>query len=374
MRKTAVFLEAFIGLDPESPKTWSGIVPFLLAAMRGADRLDRTYSLALPPVKRGVLLAKNYSRDRAVWRRHYYFDPAYRNAVTSLAAKTGYAGDFSLQFGALFSSPEAFPGKHCMSMHDGNLAERVNSDFGLTGVSRKRIDDALRYEEHVAQGMTAICTLSEYLRQSFIRNYRVSPDKVFNVGGGINLREIPPVDAGKDYANGQILFIGAEFVRKGGPQLLEAFGIVRASAPGAVLHLVGPTEIPEVPPGVVFHGHLSKKNPEHKAVLDGLFRDCSLFVMPSLYEPYGIAPLEAMLYGMPCLVTDAWALGELVTPGQNGALVEKGSVEDLAAKMLALLKDPEELARMGRAGRDMVLPRYTWPAVVERLGAVMDSL
>jgi starch synthase len=374
MRKTSVFLEACIGLDPESPKSWSGSLRSLLAAMRDAHRLDRVYSLKIPTFKRGLILAKNYTRNRALWRTQYYFDLAYRNAVTGLAAKTKYEGDLALQFGALFSLPQAFPGKQCISMHDGNLAERDKSGFGLVGVSRARINTALRYEEQAAQNMSAICTLSEYLRQSFIRNYHVHPDRVFNIGGGVNLREIPPPLPEKDYSRQRFLFVGVDFVRKGGPQLLDAFRIVRQTVPQAELHIVGPPEIPEELPGVIFHGHLSKNDPEQKSRLESLFRDASLFVMPSLYEPFGIAPLEAMLYELPCLVTDDWALKEFVTPGINGLLVQKGSVDDLAAKMLELLLDPDQLARLGRQGRATVLPQYTWPAVVKRLGKVMDSL
>ena len=373
MRKTAAFLEAFIGLDPDSPKAWSGVLPFFLGALRAGGRLDRTIPLAIPPVRRALMLASSFSPDRAAWRRQYYFSSAYRNAVEQLARKSDFQGEVALQFGALFSLPEAFPHVACLSMHDGNLAERVQSGIGLHGLSKQRIDDTLRFEEQTAQRMTAVCTLSEYLRQSFIRNYRVDPARVHNVGGAVNLREFPPENPSKDYSNGQILFIGVEFERKGGPQLLQAFRIVRETLPDATLHIVGPTTIGDVPPGVVFHGHLSKADVIQKRALEDLLRLCSLFVLPSLYEPYGIAPLEAMLYQMPAIVTNAWALGEIVTPGQNGALVEKGSVEDLAAKILDLLSDPQRLMTLGRQARNGVIPNFTWPAVAARMGKVMDT-
>jgi glycosyltransferase involved in cell wall biosynthesis len=108
--------------------------------------------------------------------------------------------------------------------------------------------------------------------------------------------------------------------------------------------------------------------------LESLFRDCTLFVLPSLYEPFGIAPLEAMLYQLPCLVTDAWALRETVIPGFNGDLVAKGSVEGLAEKLLQLLSKPEALATMGRQGRERVLRDYTWSAVVDRMSAAIRTV
>jgi glycosyltransferase involved in cell wall biosynthesis len=116
---------------------------------------------------------------------------------------------------------------------------------------------------------------------------------------------------------------------------------------------------------VVFHGFLSKSSPADRERLADLFRRCCLFVMPSLYEPFGIAPLEAMAHQLPAVVTGRWALQEMVTPGQTGALVECGSAEDLEAKLASLLSDPAALERMGTAGRQMVLDRYTWDKVVQ---------
>jgi glycosyltransferase involved in cell wall biosynthesis len=81
-----------------------------------------------------------------------------------------------------------------------------------------------------------------------------------------------------------------------------------------------------------------------------------------------------MLYQLPCLVTDAWALRETVTSGFNGDLVPKGSVEGLATKLLELLSSPERLAIMGQQGRDLVLRKYTWAAVADRISASIEKI
>jgi starch synthase len=190
----------------------------------------------------------------------------------------------------------------------------------------------------------------------------------------VNLRDIPPANPQKDYAAPRILFIGIDFVRKGGPQLLEAFRIVRGARPDAELHIVGPETIRDHSPGVVFHGRLSKSDPAQKIKLESLFRESSVFVMPSLYEPFGIAPLEAMLYQLPCVVTDAWALREIVTPGFNGDLVPRGSIDAIATKLLQLLSDPKVLAVMGQHGRDVALHGYTWTVVASRMLTAMEHL
>jgi len=374
MHDLTVFVGGSTGSDPYSSTTWSGSSPFFLNALDQAGILDKAVGLKLPSLQNYGYLAKNFTPNRAVWRKHFYFDPAYRCALTQTARNIPVTSPFCLQIGHMFSLPAVFPNKKCISYHDGNLAELLNSGFGIEGVSRKRIDQALRYEEDAAQQMTAIFTFSEYLRQSFIHDYRVPAERVFQVGGAVNFTEAPPAITNKDYTTNRILFIGTEFKRKGGPQLLEAFSVVRQAIPSAELHIVGPRTLDTVPPGVVFHGHLSKADPTQSAKLQVLFRTSNLFVLPSLYEPFGIAPLEAMLCGLPAAVTNAWALRECVTPGVNGYLVEKGNAQDLAAKITLLLSDPDRLAIMGQQAREIVLSRYTWPAVATRIANIIQSL
>jgi len=374
MREVTVFVGGSVGSDPYSPGTWSGSSAFLLDAMKKADLLEKAVGIRVPKLANYGLLAKNFTRNRGVWRKHFYFDPAYRRALTSAAKAVSVSSPVLMQIGHMFSLPDAFPGQKCVSYHDGNLAELLASGFGTEGVSRRRIDQALEYEKKVAQKMTAIFTFSEYLRQSFIRNYGVDPSRVHNVGGGINLNDLPEPAANKDYRANRILFIGTEFTRKGGPQLLKAFRAVREAIPSAELHIVGPTQVADLPPGAFSHGHLSKSDPSQRLRLESLFRDATVFALPSLYEPFGIAPLEAMLYQLPAVVTNAWALAEFVNPGVNGDVVDKGSVDDLAKTLIQVLSNSDRLAAMGRKGREMVLSRYTWPSVVERMSAIVRSL
>ncbi|HEY2040592.1 MAG TPA: glycosyltransferase family 4 protein [Edaphobacter sp.] len=374
MREVTVFVGGSTGSEPYSPRTWSGSSLQLLKAMEADGLLEKAVGIRVSRLPNALLMGKNLHRDRAVWRKHFYFDPTYRRALTQAAKATTVTSPVLMQIGHMFSLPEAFPGRKCISYHDGNLPELLASGYGMEGVSRRRIDQALHYEKQAAQRMTAVFTFSEYLRQSFIKNYNVPAEKVFNVGGGVNITDLPEPEPAKDYRSNRILFIGTEFARKGGPQLLEAFRTVRESIPSAELHIVGPTDLAGLPPGAFLHGHLSKSDPEQRAKLESLFREAALFVLPSLYEPFGIAPLEAMLYQLPAVVTNAWALREFVTPGVNGALVEKGSVEDLATKLTQILSNPERMAEMGRRGREIVLERYTWPSVVSRMASVIRSL
>jgi starch synthase len=374
MRQITYFLGGSVGSDPYGATTWSGISANFLRALDSAGLLDKAVGLRLTRAQDLWFRAKNYNASRAAWRKQYYMDLGYRRALTNEAGKVSVSTPVCLQIGSMFCLPDVFPDRMCFTYQDGNLASSLRSGFGLEGVSRASIDGALQYEEQCAQKLRGVFTFSEYLRQSFIRDYHVAPERVFNVGGAINLTTIPEANPEKDYSVQKILFIGIDAVRKGCNLLLEAFGAVRARFPKAELHIVGPSHLAEIPPGVVFHGKLSKSDPVQRQQLESLLATATLFVLPSLYEPFGIAPLEAMLYETACILTDDWAFREFVTPGVNGELVIKGSVEDLAAKMESVLSDPVRLAEMGRRGREIVLSRYTWDAVAARVGDVLHQL
>ncbi len=90
----------------------------------------------------------------------------------------------------------------------------------------------------------------------------------------------------------------------------------------------------------------------------------SVFCLPALYEPFGLAPLEAMAAGLPVVVTrhggPSESLQDQETGQRYGVLVDPEDPEDLARGLLALLKDRETWQRLRRAGLRRVRERYTW--------------
>lgn len=380
----SVFVGGSIGNDPFSTSTWSGSSRGFLNALEQAGALAEAISVELPFPEKSLLMLKNFNPDRGRWRRQFYLDTAYRERMTRAALRTQAGGDVCLQIGHWYSLPDVFPHSLCLSYHDGNLAG--SRGLGPQGLDR-RVQRTLDYEIKTANRMSAILTFSDYLRQSFINDYHVPPEKVFNVGGGVNLDQIPAVEE-KNFSSRQILFVGTEFARKGGLLLLKAFRHLRRQIPDVQLHIVGPQNLPEslagkVPDGIIWHGHLSRSNPDEFRRLTSLFRTSSLFVLPSRYEPFGIAPLEAMLYRVPCVLTNDWAFREFVTHGANGLLINRkdswatpgeADAEELADLIVSALDNPPLLEVMGNRSREMVLRNYTWPAVVERVLAVVEKL
>ncbi len=90
------------------------------------------------------------------------------------------------------------------------------------------------------------------------------------------------------------------------------------------------------------------------------------FVLPSLYEGFGIAILEAMAAGKPVIATAVGGIPEFVLSGETGLLVEPGNVEALADAIDRLLSHPQQARTMGAKGRIRAGERYHISTVVRQ--------
>ena len=378
------------GSGPLDPATWSGSSAFFFREIEKRGKLCGTAGGVIPFWQKAVYAMLNYSRDFALMRKRTYMDTRYRNALSRFLAKQVKAIDFepdsvSVQLGSMFNL-HAILGDQCMrtSYNDGNFMMLLQSPyFRRERFSEKAIEAVIQYEKSVLDGMQMIFTMSEYLRQSFINDFGQSANKVHCIGAGINISEsvilevLNTDNTQKRYDTQEILFIGVDFQRKGGKCLLSAFRKVRSVFPKVMLQIVGPTKPLagfEAEAGVVWNGFLNKNDPQDAQKLKTLFNQTSLFVMPSIYEPFGIAPLESQLRSIPCLVSNSWALPEIVQEGKTGELVEPGNEEMLAEKLIHLLRNPDILQKYGAAGKSRVLEHFLWSKVVDRLEICLNRL
>ena len=96
------------------------------------------------------------------------------------------------------------------------------------------------------------------------------------------------------------------------------------------------------------------------------YAEADIFVLPSLYEAYGIVVQEAMSFGLPVVASDVGGIPEQVTDEVEGLLIPPGDPAALAEALRRLIVDPQLRARMGERGRKRAAELPTWDEVCER--------
>lgn len=109
-----------------------------------------------------------------------------------------------------------------------------------------------------------------------------------------------------------------------------------------------------------------------RAQLEDLMARCYTLVFPSLSEPWGIVPVEAMAHGRPVLAVNNGGPTESVADGKTGFLLEP-LPEAFAERMRWLAARPDEVRRLGLAGAERAR-QYSWDAFVARLDDYVDTL
>lgn len=104
------------------------------------------------------------------------------------------------------------------------------------------------------------------------------------------------------------------------------------------------------------------------------YRGADVFCLPSYCEGLPMSVLEAMSRGLPVVVTRVGAVPEVVTDGVHGRLYDCGQVDELVSDLGSLLSDTELRERMGKAGRQLILRRYSMEVAVSRLLRIYRGL
>ncbi len=163
-----------------------------------------------------------------------------------------------------------------------------------------------------------------------------------------------------------ILFLGRLVPEKGVHYLIEAYQRLR---PDLKLVIAGGSsdtdsytkslhEMAKGDPDILFTGFVQG------TLLDELFSNAYLYVLPSNLEGMPISLLEAMSFGCCCLTSDIPECTEVT--GENGFSFRKGDVEALREALQTLCGDPELVRRTGEAGKAAVIRRFSWDEMTKQ--------
>ena len=288
----------------------------------------------------------------AFWRTPYIFHWTRRLMQEKIAAGS-YS--FSFQMQSLFdaSTPDL---PHFVYTDHTHLENR---HYSPAAAGNLYAPGWIALEKEIYRNASMIFVRSSNVQRSLIDDYQCLAEKISLVYAGSNA-SLSSVKTGNiDYAQPKILFVGLDWERKGGPDLVEAFKIVRETCPEARLTVVGATPELDLENCEI----VGKVPPE---ALERYYQEASVFCLPTYLEPFGIVFIEAMTAHLPIVATRVGAIPDFVEEGRNGWLVEPGDIGGLAEALLKLLKTPGLCRAFGEYSFQLTRERYSWEAVGEK--------
>ena len=234
----------------------------------------------------------------------------------------------------------------------------------------------LRMQGKVARQVRRILTVSESSFRDIVTDFGVDPARIEVIPLGVDAEFVPP---SVPRVPGRIVAMAsADAPMKGIATLLEAFAKLRTERDLELLLVTKPqpggrterlVERLAIGDSVRFVSGISQTD------LIAVMGSAELACVPSLYEGFSLPTAELMACETPLVVSRAGAIPEVVGPdGLCADLVEPGHVEELRAAIEKLLDDPERRARMGKAGRERVLEKFSWHAVAVATAAAYTEV
>lgn len=280
-----------------------------------------------------------------------------------------------------YTAPPFCPAPVVTTIHD--LAfEHLPETFTRRGKAQLRLT-----VRRTARQAAHILTVSEFSRQDILKTYGIPPDKVTVTHNGCEAQFTPHPTSEREaetikqkfgITRDYLLAVGSLQPRKNLVRLLRAYAQLREQQPGFQLQLVivgrqlwlyqeilREIRQQNFAADVIVTGYADDED------LPALYRSAVALVYPSLFEGFGLPPLEAMACGTPVITSDSSSLPEVV--GDAGILVNPYDEGELAQAMWRITNDAARRAQLRQAGLQQA-QRFTWAAAAAKTWAVYQAI
>jgi glycogen(starch) synthase len=201
-------------------------------------------------------------------------------------------------------------------------------------------------------------------------------ERIEVIHNGIDLKKYDPAKIGREISRKKlgfdskkvIFFVGRPVREKGIDTLLRAFDEVKKEISDAKLVLLSRGDIPNLSEDVI---HINSFVTERERI--ELISASDVFVVPSLYEPFGIVAVEGLAMNKAVIGSRTGGIKEIIEDGKSGLLFEPGNHMELADKIKFLLKNNEEKKRMEGNARKRAA-YFSWEKNARKVSSIYQGL
>lgn len=312
--------------DAKDIHKWSGLGYYIAKSLEDQG-CEITY-LTLPVLKFSILhkikmrLYKMFGKTYLI-SRNLYFSKRYAQLAKDMINEstdiifcpgTNPIAFFKTEKPIVFYTDATFAGMIGFYEHFNNLTKGTISNGN-----------------HLEQSALTNCTLgiysSDWAAKTATDNYDVDPRKIVVIPFGSNIESSRTVDDIKNIINQKskttvkLLFLGVDWIRKGGEVALRTAERLNNMGIKTELHIAGIKSLDFSLPSYVFlHGYVSKATQNGRDLIDSLLKESHFLILPTKADCTPIVYSEANSFGLPCISTNVGGIPTIIKDGVNGKL------------------------------------------------------
>ena len=252
-------------------------------------------------------------------------------------------------------------------------ATEAGRNSGIHNETQRYVNDTewlLTYES------SEVIVNSKFMKTDIQRLFGLPYEKINVIPNGININSYTGIERDYDFrrqyaADNEkiILFVGRLVYEKGIQHLIAAMPKILSNYNDAKLIIAGRGGMMDelraeasnlgLNDKIYFTGYLNSKQ------VQKMYKCADVAVFPSTYEPFGIVALEAMLAGVPTVVSDVGGLDEIVTHGVDGMKSYAGNANSIADSVTALLYDHQLATNVSKKAKQKVKDQFNWEKIAQ---------
>lgn len=366
--------------DARDRRTWSGTHHFLLKELE--RHVERVELLGPLPPTMAVRVCRTLNQlflrfpgKRLNWRASPWVAHSYARRIEKRLRDR--AVDLIIAPAGLSTTAYLQTNVPIIYINDRCIAGAVGYHDVLQNLFEWSLQDSLETERAALGNATLTVFSSDWAADAARKALPEAADRVRVIPFGANLPEAPVAPGTGTWPNGplKLLFLGVNWVEKGGPTAYDALLALHRAGVDARLVVCGCEPPPECDhPALIREGFLDKNRPKELERLQEHLRTADFLIVPTRFEAYGIVFCEAAAYGLPVLATRTGGVPTIVKHGVTGMLFHRENQGDAYAEAIReLINDPERMGRMRAAARDRFEKVLNWRAFVDELLAAYES-
>ena len=366
---------------PSDKKVWSGTTYQLYKNISSIDNVEVIWIPAEDTFFRKIILLPFTLRSKLLRKNHSsYFTFVSKFFCKNINKKLVSEVDLlfvptqTLFFAYLETN------KPIIYLTDASFKQIYNYYECFSNFSKMNVKQSNLIHQKAYEKAWRIIVSSNWAKNSLVNDYCINTRKVEVIEFGANIDNIMSQDVATDSENMttclNILFLGVDWIRKGGDIAVETVKFLNEMGINSCLHIVG-VSVPDQYKNDKYikeYGFLNKNKEEESNLLKEIISKSHVLILPSKAECSAIALCEASAYGLPSFAYDTGGLSNYVINSKNGYLLNLSATgKDFALKIKEVVFDKNELDSLRQNCFEIYKQKLNWNVWTTKFAKLLDE-